>query len=223
MMAQAGSSAMTGAIDLAWAWRALAAMALVRDEGSPRDRDLELIEAIRSGDKRASVLLFRRHAGEVYRRLTRLVGPDPEREDLTQEVFIAAFRGLDRFRGDAAFSTWLHSVVVNVAYSHLRRRRRQPYTLDVLLDTVPVDPSLGPEGRAAQRQELARALTFLDRLKPDKRIAFVLRVIEGLSLQEIAVLVKATPPAVGQRVRHAQLEIAAMAERDARRRREEAR
>ena len=58
MMAQAGSSAMTGAIDLAWAWRALAAMALVRDEGSPRDRDLELIEAIRSGDKRASVLLF---------------------------------------------------------------------------------------------------------------------------------------------------------------------
>lgn len=207
------------------AWPGLFAIAMApRAPETPADRDRALIAELKGGDPRAASALFRRHADEVHRRLTRLIGPDPEREDLVQEVFISAFRGLDGFRGDAAFSTWLYTVVVHVAYGHLRKRKRRGPDADGVLELLPVDPSLGPEQQAAVRQELRRALELLDRLKPDKRIAFVLRVLDGMSLQEIAVLVKATPAAVGQRVKHAQAELSAMVERDAlRRRREEQR
>jgi RNA polymerase sigma-70 factor, ECF subfamily len=208
---------------LAAPWSSLSLMAAFAPRVVPTtvDRDAALIGQLRGGDPKAASELFRRYADEVHRRLTRLIGPDPEREDLVQEVFISTFRGIAAFRGEAAFSTWLHTVVVRVAYTHLRKRKRRPQDSIELLEAVAVDPSLSPERRAALREELTRALAFLDRLKPDKRIAFVLRVIDGLSLQEIAVLVKATPAAVGQRVKFAQSELAAMVERDALRRRRE--
>jgi RNA polymerase sigma-70 factor (ECF subfamily) len=180
------------------------------------DDDARLVERIRRGDRRAFDLLYRRHADDVYRRMTRLVGPHPEREDLVQEVFVAAFRGLDRFRGDARLTTWLYRVAVNVAYAHLRRRRA--YDLDAAVDLeLMISGDASPETSAMQRQELIRALRFLDRLKPKKRIAFVLRIVEGLSLDEIGALVGARPAAVGQRVRHAKRELDAMIARDDRR------
>lgn len=190
----------------------MAAVATVRV-----DPDRALIDRVLQGDRRASSDLFRRHADDVYRRLTRLVGPDPEREDLVQEVFISAFKGLDRFRGEAAFSTWLYRVVVHVAYGHLRRRKRRPVDLDAMIELVPIDPSHSPEATAAQRQQLRRALSYLDRLKPKKRIAFVLRVVEGLSLQEIAEIVDANAAAVGQRIKHAQRELDLMIDREKKR------
>jgi RNA polymerase sigma-70 factor, ECF subfamily len=175
------------------------------------EEDVQLIDRIKRGDRRAFDQLFRRHADDVFRRLTRLIGPDPEREDLVQEVFVAAFRGIDRFRGEAAFSTWLYRVVVNVAYGHLRKRRRAPAELEAAIDAeLAICGEASPEAAAAQREELVRALDFLDRLKPKKRIAFVLRVVEGMSLEEIGKIVDARPAAVGQRVRHAKRELDAM-------------
>ncbi|MCC7382282.1 MAG: RNA polymerase sigma factor [Deltaproteobacteria bacterium] len=203
---------------LGWIQLSIAVPLRASTVAGERDPDRPLIDRVLGGDRRAASDLFRRHADDVYRRLTRLVGPDPEREDLVQEVFVAAFRGLDRFRGDSSFSTWLYRVVVHVAYGHLRRRRRRPLDLDAAIERVPLDPALTPEALAARQQQLARAMRFLDRLKPDKRIAFVLRTVEGMSLQEIAVVVEAKPAAVGQRVKHAQRELAAMIQRDERRR-----
>lgn len=188
---------------------------------TPADLDRSLIERVKGGDRRASRELFRRHADDVYRRLTRLVGPDSDREDLVQEVFIRAFRGLDRFRGDSSFSTWLYTVVVHVAYGHLRTRRRKPLDLDAAVDSLPIDPSASPEARATERQQVRRALALLEKLKPKKRIAFVLRTVEGMSLQEIAEVVDSTPAAVGQRVKYAQQELAAMIEREAKQQRKE--
>lgn len=188
-------------------------LSVVPVEGSDLDR--ELVERMRRGDRRAFDELFRRHADEVYRRLTHLIGPDPEREDLVQEIFLSAYRGLDRFRGDARFSTWLHKVVVNSAFGHLRKKKRRPLGEDNSLTWERlIAPGGTPEAQADQRQALMRALAYLDRLKPKKRIAFVLRVVEGLPLSDIATLVDATPAAVGQRVKHAQAELEAMVARD---------
>lgn len=189
----------------------------------PRPEDPEddrvLIARMKKGDRRAFDQLFTRHVDDVYRRLTRLVGPDPEREDLVQEVFVAAFKGIDRFRGDAAFSTWLYRVVVNVAYGHLRKRRRLPIDMEAAVDADQlIGRECSPEEAAERRQELKRGLSFLERLKPKKRVAFVLRVVEGMSLKEIAEVVGARPEAVGQRVRHARRELDAMIERDRSRR-----
>jgi RNA polymerase sigma-70 factor, ECF subfamily len=184
----------------------------------PEEDDRTLVERINRGDRRAFDLLFKRHADDVFRRLTRLIGPDPEREDLVQEVFVAAFRGLARFRGESAFSTWLYRVVVNVAYGHLRKRRRGPLDLETAVDAeLLISAEASPEASALQREQLLRALQFLERLKPKKRIAFVLRVVEGLSLEEIGELVDARPAAVGQRVRHAKRELDEMIAKEKRR------
>ena len=142
--------------------------------------------------------------------LVRIVGPGPDIEDLLQHAFLEAFRSLPRFRGDCAFATWLHRVVVHTAYRHLRRRREhEPFEDD---DAVVADAT--PEHTATTRQELARAMRYLEALKPKKRIAYVLRVVEGMSLDEIGALVGANAAAVGQRVKYAQRELAAMIERD---------
>lgn len=182
-----------------------------------RDTDARLAAQAAAGNRGAFHELYRLHVDAVYRRLSHLLGPDPEREDLVQQVFCEVYRGLPSFRGESAFTTWLHRVVVNVAYQHLRRHRRKPTEPleDLALDAL-IEPSISPEGRAHKKQELQQALQFLSRLKPKKRIAFVLRHVEELSLEEIGALVGARPAAVGQRVRHAQLELEEMLAREKR-------
>lgn len=173
--------------------------------------DAQLIARFAGGDARAFDELYRRHADLVYRRLTRLIGLDPEREDLVQQIFVEVHRGLPRFRGESAFATWLFRIVVHLAYEHLRRRGRRPVqALDEEIVGRLIDGGLTPEAHAARRQELEAAQRFLERLTPKKRIAFVLRHVEGLSLEEIGALVDASAAAVGQRVKHAQDELAAM-------------
>lgn len=178
------------------------------------DPDRELIDRATRGDRNAFTELYRRHVDAVYRRLSHLVGPDPEREDLLQQVFLDVFRAISSFRGEAAFSTWLYRIIVNVAYEHLRRRGRRALSPLAIEDLELVAaPGLSPEQAARQQQQVALALSLIGRLKPQKRIAFILRVVEGLSLEEIGEIVGATAPAVGQRVKHAQRELVAMYER----------
>lgn len=219
---------MTLALPLPWGWSDLG-VSLVRalpsgdDRTAARDVDQRLAARAGAGDRRAFDELYRRHADWVYRRLTRLIGPRPEREDLMQHVFLEAYRALPGFRGEAAFSTFLYRIVVNVAYDHLRRRRPQQVSWDELEGGELGElgdlcaPGASPEVAARERQQLERVLSCLNRIKPKKRIAFVLRVVEGLSLEEIAEVVGANAPAVGQRVKHAHREVCAMLERLTRR------
>jgi RNA polymerase sigma-70 factor (ECF subfamily) len=177
------------------------------------DSDQALVERARAGDRAAFDELYRRHADLVWARLGRLLGPDSEREDLLQQIFFEVFRDLWRFRGDSAFRTFLYRVVVNTACDHLKRRTRRPRPVCAEdLDGL-IDGARSPEARAVERQRLALTLSLLDRIKPKKRIAFLLRVVEGLSLEEIAEIVEARPAAVAQRVRHAHLELDRMLDR----------
>jgi RNA polymerase sigma-70 factor, ECF subfamily len=189
--------------------RALCAMALVAPPArTDRDVDDAIVARHRGGDPAAFGELYRRHVDAIYRRLTRLVGPVPERDDLTQDVFLGLYKALPSFRGDAALSTLLYRIAVNTACEHLRRRMRRK---TVSLETVPLDelvaPDATPEAAARQRQEVASLLTCLDRIKPKKRIALVLRVVEGMAFEEIAELVDATPEAVAKRVQHGMREL----------------
>lgn len=198
-------------------------LALVRGVGcrtaGPRVDDpvAELVRRAAGGDRRAFDELYRQHVVAAHQLLTRLIGPVPDRDDLIQQAFLAAFRSLPGFRGDAAFATWLHRIVVHVAYRHLRRAR--PARWQEIPEELP-STGASPEHATGQQQELARALRLLGALKPDKRIAYVLRVVDGRSLDEIGELVGATAPAVGQRVKHAQRELTAMIERERRRAKE---
>jgi RNA polymerase sigma-70 factor (ECF subfamily) len=180
--------------------------------------DATLARASASGDRRAFADLYRRHLDSVYARLTRVVGPAPERDDLVQQIFLDLYRALPRFRGDAALTTFLHRIVLNVACEHLERRRRgrarsEPMD-DRQLETL-IAPGASPEQRARQRQELCRLFELLEGLSPKRRAAFVLVAIEGLPLEEAAGLLDANPPAIKQRVLEARRELSEAMERGA--------
>ncbi|HSG79822.1 MAG TPA: sigma-70 family RNA polymerase sigma factor [Acidimicrobiia bacterium] len=141
-----------------------------------------LVDAARRGDRRAFELLVRRHQDAVYSLAVRLVGPDLA-PDVAQEAFVRAWRGLARFRGDARFSTWLHRITVNTAWTHRRRSARhqaQPIE-DVYADSRP-----GPAA-AAEAVELRRNLRLaIGMLSEANRIVLVLRDVEGWSTGEVA-------------------------------------
>jgi RNA polymerase sigma-70 factor (ECF subfamily) len=181
------------------------------DRGRSAAEDAALVSRHRAGDPDAFPAIYRAHVVAVYRRLTRILGPIPEREDLTQDVFLAVHRGLPRFRGDAELATLIHRIAINRAYDHLRRQSRRRITLveGWWLDDL-VGPATSPELHAAAREDLVRVLTCLARIKPRKRVAFLLRVVEGLSFEHIGQLVDATPETVAKRVQHGQRELDAL-------------
>jgi RNA polymerase sigma-70 factor (ECF subfamily) len=181
--------------------------------------DAALIARHQAGDPEAFPAIYRNHAAAVYRRLTRILGPIAEREDLVQDVFLALHRTLPGFRGDAQLTTLVHRIAINRAYEHLRRQSRRPARLVEAWffdDVAGVHSS--PEHQSAAREDLAHVASCLAQIKPKKRIALLLRVVDGLSFEDIARLVDATPEAVAKRVQHGQRELNALLARAERRR-----
>jgi len=179
--------------------------------------DTRLIAATVAGDRRSFAELYRRHLDAVHARLTRMVGPAPERDDLVQQVFLDAYRALPRFRGDSSFSTFIHRIAINVACDHLdrrRRRRERTQPLPPRLADELVAPAESPETRARLRQELAGVLGHMEALSSKRRAAFVLVAIEGLPLDQAAALLDASVPAVRQRVLEARRQLAEALERE---------
>jgi len=130
--------------------------------------------------------LFRLHGRKVYAVCFRMTGSSADAEDLTQEVFVQVFRALDTFRGDAAFSTWLHRLTVNQVLMYFRknRRRREYLTED---GEMPEQSIRGGNLRksAAILDRLALDEAIL-KLSPGYRAVFILHDIEGLNHLEIA-------------------------------------
>ena len=151
----------------------------------------ELIRRARAGDQDAFAQLVMNHAERVYGALRRF-GLDPdEADEVAQEVFVRAWRGLARFEERSQFSTWLYRIAFNEAQRRLSRRpasRAQPDPdrgADPIL-AVPEAPELGPDAQTLER-EFERALEeALDELPADWRAAVVLRDVEGLSTHDAA-------------------------------------
>lgn len=196
---------------------ALAVLVRMRatERGPGRDDDSELIARHRAGDPTAFATMYRTHAAAVYRRLSRILGPVAERDDLTQDVFLALHRALPTFRGDARLATLIHRIAVNKACEFLRRRSRRPATpTDAVFFDELRSLASSPQDHAITCDELVRVFSCLARIKPKKRVALLLRVVDGMSFEEIAQLVDATPEAVAKRVQHGQRELDALLARD---------
>ena len=160
-----------------------------------------LIAAVRAGDHDAFAELFRRNADQVRARVTRLVGPVSERDDLIQQIFLRLYQALPTYRGDCTLPTFLHRIAVTISLDHLRATRRRP--VEPLPDQA-LDPLIGPEtneaARAQAREELRTLFRLLQALDADKRLAFLLVAVEGMSLAEAGAMVGARADAVKQRV-----------------------
>jgi RNA polymerase sigma-70 factor (ECF subfamily) len=174
--------------------------------------EAELIARCKADDRAAHDELYHRFRRQVAGNLYRVLGDRGDLDDLVQEVFVIAFRGLDRFRGDARLSTWLYRICVNVALGRIRTRKRRPAAIGVAdLDAASADPSLTerpetPDRTLERRQEQARVYKALELLAPKKRIVLYLHEIEGLDLKEIAYLVDSNPVTVRTRLFYARRE-----------------
>jgi RNA polymerase sigma-70 factor, ECF subfamily len=161
---------------------------VARIGGAPPDRrdELALVERCRQGDLAAFEEVYRTHAGRLYSVACRLVGNPADAEDLLQDIFLAAHRKLDSFRGDSALGTWLYRLATNLCLDHLRSRAVRTSQLTDTLDDEPGlsdATSRGLADRTVARMDLERALT---KLPEGCRAAFVLHDIEGLEHREVA-------------------------------------
>lgn len=142
----------------------------------------DLVALARSGDHAAFERLYRNHSPRVFALCLRLAGGDRVAATaLLQDVFIAAWRGLPRFRGDAPFTSWLHRLAVNAMLQNARSDKRRSARV-LFMD----DSSLVGESRA-DRPDIAMDLEdAIARLPAGARTAFVLHDIEGYQHNEIA-------------------------------------
>ena len=187
-----------------------------RESGStttlPAADEADLIERCRAHDRTAHDELYHRFRRQVAGNLYRVIGDRSDLDDLVQEVFVIAFRGLERFRGDARLSTWLYRICVNVALGRIRARKRRPPPIGVVdLDATAIDPSMTerpetPQQSLERRRDQELVYAALEQLAPKKRIVLYLHEIEGLDLKEIAYLVESNPVTVRTRLFYARRE-----------------
>jgi RNA polymerase sigma-70 factor (ECF subfamily) len=146
--------------------------------------------------------VFRRYAPYVGALALRLIGRPGDVDDVVQDVFIQAHRQLSRLRDPAALRPWLRHIVVRRARRWLRKRwvRRRLRELDVTAQTDLVDGAASPEERA----EIARIYRALDRLPRDERLAWVLRFVEGETLESMADLLGCSVSTAQRRLRSAE-------------------
>lgn len=167
-----------------------------------RVADRVLVDAARAGDVEAFEVLVRRHEDRVYRVAFRLLGSDADAQDATQETFVRAWRGLGRFRGDSAVSTWLYRIVTNRCLNMIAGWRPVA-SVDPELLLVGSDPAEITEGR----ERFAAVARQVASLPPEQRAALVLRDFEGLSYEEVAAALEVSVAAVKGRIHRARLSV----------------
>jgi RNA polymerase sigma-70 factor, ECF subfamily len=154
--------------------------------------DAQTLARAQSGDHQAFAQIYSIHKRRIYSLCLRMVGNVTEAEDLTQEAFLQLHRKIATFRGDSAFSTWLHRLAINVVLMQLRKKGLSLISLDEAMEPAPEErpgrsfgaPDLNLSG-AIDRLTLQRAI---DSLPAGYRLIFVLHDIEGFEHNEIAAM-----------------------------------
>lgn len=149
----------------------------------------ELVRAAAEGDQDAFAQLVALHEKRVYALAVRMTGRQEDASDVAQEAFLAAWRGLPSFRGEAGFATWLYRLTANAAIDHLRRSRRQRSEAsldDGELGLDAVDPAPTPQEQA-ESESLREAVRWgMGELSREHRQVLELREYRELSYEEIA-------------------------------------
>jgi RNA polymerase sigma-70 factor (ECF subfamily) len=201
-------------------WRLVLPAGVIR--GVPRSsREAFFLAHARAGDPAAFEHLVIAHRDRVYRTAVRIIGIRADADDITQEVFLEAWRDLPAFRGESELSTWLYRITVRRCLRHLKRRARERVGLapgevdaaDIRSDVVG-HPATGdvdvadPAGvvEAVERRRLL--MTAIDRLEPAQRVALVLHQFEDLTYEQTAAALGTTVNAVRGRIYRARRELA---------------
>ena len=175
---------------------------------SVTEEDKLLVSRARHGDIRAFEQLVDRHRAVVFRVAARVVGPD-EADDVSQDALLRAYHRLDSYRGEGSFRAWLLRIVHNTALNQLERRVPEPVGSDVEVEQV-APPRTGarePASRLEERERAERLELKLRGLRPEHRAVLVLRDLEGMPYDEIAVITDSPVGSVKGRLHRARNEL----------------
>jgi RNA polymerase sigma-70 factor, ECF subfamily len=157
----------------------------------------KLIERAREGDQEAFCLLARSYQRRIYALALQYTRDPHEAEDLSQEVWLKAYRAIGGFRGEAGFYTWLRRIMVNTFLNHQREMKtvysggKKVFRLGELvsldeLGLTPAEPSQAPEERLQQQMMIEKVMEGLSELTAQQRLIFLLKHREGMTYDEIA-------------------------------------
>lgn len=165
------------------------------------ETDERLVRRFQDGSSEAFEKLVQRHSARVYNLCLRILGDVEEAADASQDTFLAALRKLHTFRGDAAFTTWLHRVAVNACYDSLRRKRRRPF-----LQLAPEEGDERPEPSLPAPDHAEGVVLSVDvanalmEVPEEFRVVLVLADVQDLPYEEIATVLEIPVGTVKSRV-----------------------
>lgn len=169
--------------------------------------DQLLVERVQKGEKHAFDLLISKYQHRIISLVGRYVHDHAEAQDVAQEAFIKAYRALKSFRGDSAFYTWLYRIAINTAKNWLVAQKRRPPSSDIdAVDAEQYDMDSRLKDKATPENELLReeikktVYDTIAELPEDLRTAIVLREMEGMSYEEIAVTMECPIGTVRSRI-----------------------
>jgi RNA polymerase sigma-70 factor, ECF subfamily len=154
--------------------------------------DADVVRRAQQGDAGAFERIYRLHCRKVYTLCLRMVGDPTEAEDLTQDVFLQLFRKIDTFRGESAFSTWLHRMSVNIVLMRFRRKPIAQTSLDAVGNTEEEEFGAPPKEFGAPDLRLNGVIdritlqAAINELAPGSKAMFILHDIQGYKHNEIA-------------------------------------
>jgi RNA polymerase sigma-70 factor (ECF subfamily) len=166
--------------------------------------EAELVGAAQRGDRRAFDELVRRTFVDTFTLARRLTGNEEDARDVVQDAYLRAWRAIGKFRGEAAFSTWMYRITANAAATHTRKRRRhRAEPIDEAHDIADVRPDTQPASAAESSDTLERISHALDELPPKLRTVVVLKDVYGLPHDAIADELGISVPAAKVRLHRA--------------------
>jgi RNA polymerase sigma-70 factor (ECF subfamily) len=172
--------------------------------------DVRLIERYRAGDSDAAEALVRAHQQQVFRLALSILDDPAEADEAAQDAFVAALNALDQYRGEAAFSTWLYRITVNVCRGRLRQRRSRERLRDALTNVLRLAGNPPRPEEAAFLRERDTALWRAVRALDDKhRLPLVLHYYHELPTAEIAQVLGISEGTVHSRLHTARLRLRA--------------
>ncbi len=152
----------------------------------PRD-EARCIKRIVEGETELFSVFLDRYGRPLYSLVVQIVGRPEDAEELVQDTFLKAFRGLSGYKGDCRFSTWLYRIAYNVALSFVRKRKHEfLYIEENMINNVPDEAADAVLGMSDNEERIAELIQAIDRLTPEEKALITLYYYEEKSLEEVA-------------------------------------
>lgn len=182
---------------------------------SERQKDWAIVQRVQNGDVRAFDQLVKKYRESLFAVIYNMTGNREDASDITQEVFIKSFRSINRFRGHAAFYTWIYRIAVNTALTFLKKSKKQRFlnyeTINEELVSQDILASLTAKNKTEKGiilSELQEKLNAgLQKLSPKHRLVLILHDIEGMDHKSIGAITKTSIGTVRSRLHYAKREL----------------